>query len=75
MRYEDMIAEVRKDTPKVRHFIHIEEGGAWMDAGAEGFSGQEQTSGALPGLQEKKGTGFTLGSPVHDLYLRKYLPA
>ena len=30
--YEDIVAAIRKDTPKVRHFIHIneKEAGTWM---------------------------------------------
>lgn len=52
--YDDIVATIRKDTPKVRHFVHIDEkeAGTWMHE--EDFSCRERSADALAETEGKK---------------------
>ncbi len=52
--YEDIVAAVRQETPKVRHFIHIDEkeGGTWMEE--DSFSARDTAQESLARLEESK---------------------
>lgn len=52
--YEDIIGQIRKETPGVRHFIHIneKEAGEWM--GEESFSEEERQKETVEKTEEKK---------------------
>ena len=52
--YDDIVAAIRENTPKVRHFIHIDEkeGGTWMEE--DSFSARDTSPESLARLKELK---------------------
>ena len=73
--YDDVIADIRKDTPKVKRFLHLDEkeAGTWMSP--DSFGRREKPprgSGPCTGA-EKPGTAG--GRGLHDLYVRHHIPS